>query len=108
MTPAQINEANAQHSTGPKIKAGKQRSRLNALRHGLTGQIIVLPNDDLNSYQQHIQNFVSQYHPKGATELALLRDGFVFSDKEIEAFIARDHRDKRALRAKGYCFSDGA
>jgi len=32
----QANQANAQHSTGPKTEAGKNRSRLNAGRHGLT------------------------------------------------------------------------
>jgi hypothetical protein len=68
MTPSKINKANAQHSTGPKTEAGKQRSSLNALRHGLTGQIIVLPSDDLEAYQQHVQRFVTEYHPKGATE----------------------------------------
>ena len=73
MTPSQINQANAQHSTGPKTEAGKQRSSLNALRHGLTGQTIVLPSDDLEAYQQHIQRFVTEYHPKGATEAQLVQ-----------------------------------
>lgn len=40
---AEINRTNAQNSTGPKTEAGKQRSSLNALRHGLTGQIVVMP-----------------------------------------------------------------
>jgi hypothetical protein len=73
MTPSQINRANAQHSTGPKTEAGKQRSSLNALRHGLTGQTIVLPSDDLEAYQQHIQCFETEYHPKGATEAQLVQ-----------------------------------
>jgi len=30
---AVINRANAQHSTGPRTEAGKQRASLNALRH---------------------------------------------------------------------------
>jgi hypothetical protein len=45
----QINQANAKHSTGPKTKAGKHRSSLNALRHGLTGQLVVMPTEDLVS-----------------------------------------------------------
>jgi len=31
---AAVNKANAQKSTGPRTAAGKQRSSLNALRHG--------------------------------------------------------------------------
>jgi hypothetical protein len=69
----EINRANAKHSTGPKTQAGKQRSSLNALRHGLTGQTIVLPSDDLKSYQHHIECFVNEYHPQGATESQLVQ-----------------------------------
>jgi hypothetical protein len=70
---AEINRANAQHSTGPKTEAGKQRSSLNALRHGLTGQIIVLPGDDLDAYQRHVQSYVKQCKPKGAIEAQLVQ-----------------------------------
>jgi hypothetical protein len=70
---AEINKANAQHSTGPKTKAGKQKSALNALRHGLTGQIIVLPCDDLEAYQRHVHNFTAEYHPQSATESQLVQ-----------------------------------
>jgi len=72
-TRAEINKANAQHSTGPKTQAGKERSALNALRHGLTGQIIVLPSDDLEAYRRHIQSFVTESGPKGATEAQLVQ-----------------------------------
>jgi hypothetical protein len=76
MTPtsrAQINQANAQHSTGPRTEAGKQRSSLNALRHGLTGHIIVLPSDDLKAYQRHIKAFQQEYNPKSVTEANLVQ-----------------------------------
>ncbi len=39
----EINRANSQHSTGPKTQAGKARTSLNALRHGLTSQLMVMP-----------------------------------------------------------------
>ena len=43
----EVNRANALLSTGPKTEEGKQRSSLNALRHGLTGQTVVMPTEDL-------------------------------------------------------------
>jgi hypothetical protein len=69
-TPSRIetNRANAQHSTGPKTEAGKKQSSLNALRHGLTGQIVVMPTEDLQAYQLHLKSFTDEYHPQGATE----------------------------------------
>jgi hypothetical protein len=70
---AAINRANAQHSTGPCTETGKQRIKLNALRHGLTGQIIVLPTEDLAAYQRHCQSFLDEYRPHGATESQLVQ-----------------------------------
>jgi hypothetical protein len=70
---AAINKANAQKSTGPRTDAGKQRSKLNALRHGLTGQTIVLPTEDHSAYQRHSQSFLDEYLPKGATETQLVQ-----------------------------------
>jgi hypothetical protein len=42
----QANQKNAAHSTGPKTEAGKERSRQNSLKHGLTGAGVVLPEAD--------------------------------------------------------------
>ena len=70
---AAVNKANAQKSTGPRTEAGKQRSSLNALRHGLTGHTIVLPSEDQSAYQRHSQSFLNEYQPKGATETQLVQ-----------------------------------
>jgi hypothetical protein len=67
------NRANAQHSTGPRTEAGKQRTKLNALRHGLTGQTVVLPTEDHAAYERHSQSFLDEYQPKGATETQLVQ-----------------------------------
>jgi hypothetical protein len=69
----EINRANSQHSTGPKTAAGKKQSSLNALRHGLTGQIVVMPTEDLHAYRLHLTSFTDEYHPKGATEAHLVQ-----------------------------------
>src|SRR5260370_25219999 len=69
---AAINRANAQKSTGPRTEAGKQRSKLNALRHGLTGQTIVLPTEDHSAYQRHSHSFLDECQAKGAIETQLL------------------------------------
>jgi hypothetical protein len=68
-----INRANAQHSTGPKTEAGKQKSSLNALRHGLTGQIVVMPNEDLEAYQQLLKSFTDHLRPVGPLEATLVQ-----------------------------------
>jgi hypothetical protein len=65
---AQANRANAQYSTGPRTEAGKHRSSLNALRHGLTGHTIVLPSEDLAAYERHTNRFFDDLKPKGAVE----------------------------------------
>jgi len=68
-----VNRENAQHSTGPRTEPGKQRSKLNALRHALTGQTIVLPTDDLSAYQAFTRRFFDDLRPKGALEEQLVQ-----------------------------------
>ena len=70
---AEVNRANAAHSTGPRTAAGKQRSSLNALRHGLTGHVIVLPSEDHAAYQHHTRRFFDDLQPKGALEDQLVQ-----------------------------------
>jgi len=68
-----INRANSRYSTGPKTEAGKQRSSQNALRHGLTAQSVVMPNESLADYRAHLKSFVDEYQPQGATETQLVQ-----------------------------------
>jgi hypothetical protein len=71
---AATNHANSLHSTGPRTEPGKQRSSLNALRHGLTARTAVLPTEDPDAYQRHIQQFLAEYAPATATETQLVHE----------------------------------
>ena len=71
---AAINRANSQYSTGPRTEPGKERSSLNALRHGLTARTTVLPTEDLEAYHRHIQQFLDEYKPATSTEAQLVHE----------------------------------
>ena len=71
---AAVNRANSAHSTGPRTESGKQRSSLNALSHGLTARTAVLPTEDPDTYQRHIQQFLDEYKPANSTETQLVHE----------------------------------
>jgi hypothetical protein len=62
------NRANAQKSTGPKTDEGKRRCALNALRHGLTAQVTMLPGEDLEAYNDFCRKFRESLQPVGFVE----------------------------------------
>ena len=69
----ETNRANSQHSTGPRTLDGKQRSSLNAVRHGLTGQMIVMPHEDMQAYLAHCDGFLAEWKPAGVTETHMVQ-----------------------------------
>jgi hypothetical protein len=71
---ASINRANSQLSTGPRTGPGKQRSSLNALRHGLTAACPVLPLEDRAAYESHRRQFFDEYQPANPTESQLVQE----------------------------------
>ena len=69
-TPKQIaaNQSNAKKSTGPVTPAGKSKSRLNALRHGLTGQVTLMPEEDRAAFNSFCIEIAASLHPDNAFE----------------------------------------
>ena len=65
------NIANAQKSTGPKTEPGKHRTRFNAYRHGLTGQICLLTAEEQQAFDQHCTGIRESLEPVGALETEL-------------------------------------
>ena len=47
----EANRANAKWSAGPKTERGKARSKMNALRHGLSAQAILIEGEDPRQFQ---------------------------------------------------------
>ena len=71
---AAVHRANSAHSAGPRTESGKQRSSLNALSHGLTARTAVVPTEDPDAYQRHIQQFLDEYKPATPTETQLVHE----------------------------------
>jgi hypothetical protein len=72
-TRPEINRQNAQASTGPKTEEGKQRSSLNATRHGFTGQTLVLSPEEKEAYESHCIAYMEQYQPANHEETDLIQ-----------------------------------
>ena len=75
-SPARLaaNKLNAKRSSGPSVQ-GRLRSRLNALKHGLTGAGIALPNEDLAEIERRSNALHDELRPH--SELARLLVGRV-------------------------------
>src|SRR3984957_5145252 len=71
---AAVNRANPMHPTGPRTEPGKQRSSQNALNHGLTARTAVLPTEDPEAYQRHIQQFLDDSKPANSPETQLVHE----------------------------------
>jgi len=57
------NRRNAQLSTGPTTEEGKNRSRANSLKHGLTGEGIVLPVEDVEEIDRLFETLAAEMKP---------------------------------------------
>ncbi len=73
------NRANAAKSSGPKTEAGKERSRRNSLRHGLTGAGIVLPTEDVAEIEARFADFEADLKPEGGVARFLVRRAAMLS-----------------------------
>lgn len=72
-TRQEINKANAQKSTGPRTAAGKAKSSLCALRHGITSQVVLMPEEDMSAYKTFTQRYHDDFKPKGVYEEQLVQ-----------------------------------
>ena len=68
-------QANRRNGTkgGPKTTEGKERTRTNSLKHGLTSAtLVVLPEEDPKEYDELLRGFRASFHPASDIEDALV------------------------------------
>jgi hypothetical protein len=105
----EANRRNALKSTGPKTEAGKQTSRCNAVRHGLTAETVVGALEDAEEYKAFEAAITADYDAQSAVERELvlrlasilwrLRRATTMETGlfEIQAYRLQNHRENRQM-----------
>ena len=68
----EANRRNACKSTGPITEEGKQRSRCNAVRHGLTAETVIGALEDAEDYKAFEAAIIADYDVQSAVERELV------------------------------------
>jgi len=68
----EANRRNALKSTGPTTDEGKERSRGNAVRHGLTAETVIADLEDAEDYQAFEAAIIADYDARTAVERELV------------------------------------
>jgi hypothetical protein len=66
------NRRNAAKSTGPKTEQGKERSRRNALRHGLTAETVIGGLENAQDYKAFEEAVAADFDAQSAVERELV------------------------------------
>ena len=68
----EANRRNARRSTGPRTDAGKRRSSMNAVKHGVCSSSPLLPNECPGTYQTFCEEVREDLRPRTAVERVLV------------------------------------
>jgi hypothetical protein len=88
MSPAESTPQNK--STGPRTPEGKAISAMNAMRHGLTGRVVVLPSEDINIYRAFCKELMEELAPESPLERQYAQ---TFCDTQWRLNRARSYED---------------
>ena len=66
------NQANAKRSTGPNTSGGKARSRMNAWKHGLRAEKVVIAGEDADDLQAIQRELWEEHQPSPGMESLLV------------------------------------
>jgi hypothetical protein len=96
---AEISRQNGRRSRGPVSTEGKIHSRMNAVKHGMTARVPVLPGEDPETFRQHVQGITDSLAPRNPLELALAEQAALSLWKIERAERAEATRVTATLRA---------
>jgi len=88
----QISAGSRRRSTGPRTERGKQRSRYNALKHGIFSKVLLLEGESRAEYQSLVKGVRDSLQPQGTLEETLV--------EELVCFLWRRRRLLQAERAE--------
>ncbi len=77
-------------STGPRTPEGKAIASMNAMRHGLTGRVVVLPTEDMNVYRAFCKELMADLAPETPLERQYAQ---TFCDTQWRLNRARSYED---------------
>ncbi len=75
MTPSQAETSriNGAKSRGPKTEQGRRAVSLNAVKHGLSAETVVLPGESEAEYEAELQEYLRHFAPASKPEADLVR-----------------------------------
>jgi hypothetical protein len=73
---AESNRQNAQKSTGPRSPEGKERTRCNAVKHGATARLLVLPGEPSEEIDRQREAWLASRASDDPIERALVERAF--------------------------------
>jgi hypothetical protein len=69
---AEASRINGAKSNGPKTEDGRRAASLNAVKHGLTAETVVLPNESEEEYQAELHGYLQHFAPANKPEADLV------------------------------------
>ncbi len=89
------NAENAKKSTGPRTAEGKERARMNSVKHGMTARVGLLPEENFPEFKLRMFGIFEDLRPRTRLESALAERvaySFVRSERASRALAIRSNR----------------
>ncbi len=103
------NRENAKKSTGPKSRLGKQKVALNALKHGLRSEQVVLPGEDAAAFDGMVATWMDDWQPPTDARRVLVELAVAHAWRLRRCLkLERDHLVERSRAAVRTHASDAA